>query len=117
MRKLLLVAATAMLLAIGLTALHRSPALAQNSDIVQMVANAKTAADHEAIAQYYDREAASAKANAALHRSQAETYEKLRIKPPDMIHHCREIAKDFDRIAREADDLAVAHRAMAKAAK
>ena len=48
----------------------------------QMIANAKTPADHEAIAAYYQEQAADAKKKADLHRRTAETYRSLKISKP-----------------------------------
>ena len=39
-----------------------------DDNLNESIASAKTAADHEAIAAYYDQEATSAEAKAALHR-------------------------------------------------
>lgn len=82
-----------------------------------MIANAKTAADHEAIANYYDRQAEEARASAKFHKEISEKYARFRIKPPDMVAHCQEIAEGYERIATQFEDLAALHRGMAKAAK
>jgi hypothetical protein len=47
---------------------------AEKFDLEKAIAGAKTPADHEAIASYYDREAATAKDKAAEHRRLAELY-------------------------------------------
>ena len=75
------------------------------------------AADQEAIAAYYDQEAADAKKKADLHRNTADTYQKLNIaKPVGMLNMCTSLVKYWDQVAEQARDLARAHRAMAKAA-
>lgn len=45
-------------------------------DIEKMILEAKTPADHEAIAAYYDQQAADARAKAAEHRKMGESYRK-----------------------------------------
>src|SRR4029450_6282520 len=50
---------------------------AEKFDLEKAIAGAKTPADHQAIASYYDREAATAKDKAAEHRRLAETYRTL----------------------------------------
>ncbi len=89
----------------------------QEANLEQMIANAKTPADHEAIATYYDREAADNASTAEFHRKLAKTYADLHIKPTDMRHHCEEMAKYFAGVARDAKLLAAEHREMAKKAK
>ena len=88
-----------------------------DDNLAQSIANAKTAADHEAIAAYYDQEAADAKKKADLHRNVADTYQKLNIaKPVGMVNMCKGLVKYWDKVADQAKDLAKAHREMAKAA-
>ena len=82
-----------------------------DDNLNESIANAKTPADHEAIAAYYDQEAASAESKAALHRKAASNY-----KPVGMANMCKGIAQYWDKVAAEAKDLAKAHRAMAKGA-
>ena len=116
-----------MLLAFGLfllaaVALPTTRAVAQQGavtagNINEMISNAKTPAEHEAIASYYDQEAADARKNAELHHHSAETYRTMRTeKPAGMANMCDAIAADFDKAAAEAEKLAKSHREMAKAA-
>ncbi len=114
-----------MLLAAGLilfaATVPASRAIAQlatvtDDNLDQSIAAAKTPADHEAIAAFYDKEAARLEGYAKLHHSTHETYEKFRLKPSDMAHHCDELAKSYQRGANEAKTLAEEHRAMAKKA-
>jgi hypothetical protein len=110
-----------MLLAVGLILLAAATvpairagaqtAVVTDDNFEQSVANAKTPADHEAIAAYYDQEAASAEAKAALHRRSASNY-----KPPNMAGMCKGIADYWDKVASDAKALAKGHRDMAKAA-
>jgi len=88
-----------------------------DANLDRMIADAKTPADHEAIAAFYDKEAADAEAKAKLHHSVQKNYESFKMKPAEMAHHCDELGKYFDRIASQAKALAEAHRAMAKEAE
>ena len=88
-----------------------------DDNLAQSIANAKTAADQEAVAAYYDQEAADAKKKADLHRNVADTYQKLNIaKPVGMANMCKGLVSYWDKVADQAKDLAKAHREMAKAA-
>lgn len=82
-----------------------------------MIASARTPADHDAIAAYYEMQAAKMKKNAELHRHWADTYRKLKIpKPVYMAEMCDNIAAMWDKIAADDLKLAQAHREMAKKA-
>ena len=95
---------------------------ARAADIDQMVASAKTAADHEAIAAYYDHAATEAEKQAKEHETLKETYEKKHAyrseqnfggKKPSW--HCGLAAKYYEDVATEDRTLAQGHRQMAKA--
>jgi len=93
------------------------PAAVTDDNLDQMITSAKAPADHEAIAAFYEQQAADAKKKAALHRNTADTYRKLNIsKPVDMAHMCDGIAAMWDKIAADNLKLAKAHHHMAKAA-
>jgi hypothetical protein len=87
-----------------------------------MIAKAKSPADHEAIAAYYDKEATEAEAKAEQHKKMADSYTKLRPDHPASLEghlkplpgHCRAEAKYYEGIATENRALAAAHRKMAK---
>jgi|SRR5215813_2352861 len=82
-----------------------------------MVANAKTAADHEAIAAFYKQLAEKDRKDAEVHKSWAETYKKLKLsKPVGMARMCNATAKYDLQAAEQAEELAKAHEEMAKAA-
>jgi len=88
-----------------------------DSNLDRAIAAAKTSADHEAIASYYDKEAADAEAKAKLHHAMHHRYEDFKLKPADMAHHCDELAKYFERVADQDKSLAKEHREMAKKAE
>src|SRR5262245_6836890 len=107
------VAAVALMLAAPRTV------LAQPSD--SAIAGAKTAQDHEAIAQSYDDEAKALREKATLHTNQAKAYAEHQT--PHGTHgsaameaHCKKLATAYTAAAKDADQLAAAHREMAKKA-
>ncbi len=93
------------------------PAVVTDAQLDKVITNAKTPADREAIAAYFDQEAADTKKKADLHRRTAETYRNLKIaKPVYMAQMCDNIAAMWDKIAADQEKLANAHREMAKKA-
>jgi len=86
-----------------------------DDNLNEMIANAKTPSDHEAIAAYYEQQAADANKKAALHRNTADTYRKLKIsKPVGMAEMCDGIATMWTKIASGDTKLANAQRELAK---
>jgi hypothetical protein len=96
---------------------------AEDVDIVQKVKSAKTAADHEAIAKYYEDQAAAAKKKAADHKTMGESYRGMGTATGKssgfsaMPQHCDSLTKSFTQEAAEYEAMAKAHRDLAKAAK
>lgn len=85
--------------------------------IDEMIAGAKTAADHEAIAARYDDEAASARAKSEMHERMAVSYRNIGgrgIAKAHMDAHCESLAKIYEQAAKENAALADGHREMAK---
>src|SRR5262245_53899083 len=113
-----IMSATVALLAISMFA-YLSPGSAQDGkSIEQMVTEAKTPADHEAIAAYYDKEAQDAHQKHAEHQKLAESYDLTpKLKGGTMSKHCTDAGKKYEGIAKDYEALAKAHRQMAKAAK
>ena len=111
----------AALFTVGLS-LPTSYAVGADTDITDRVENAKTAADHEAIAKYYDGEAADAKKRADVRRKMAKTYSVgggigKGIGPVPFPQHCQAIAKDADDEASHYTAMAEMHRQLAKSGK
>ena len=106
--------ASALLLSLVLAGCASGPP-AHTAELHQQIESASTASEHAALATYYDREAATARATAAEHRSRALRYPST--PPPrgsgSMRNHCNVIARNFDAIAAEYVGLAADHRAMA----
>lgn len=93
---------------------------AEDFDVDKAIATAKTAADHEAIAAYFDKEAAEAQAKVESHSKMGEDYKKLGGAAIEKLHieqHCERLTKSYARAADEAKALAAAHREMAKQAE
>lgn len=96
-------------LALGLlvTALHLAPSQARAEEatpfnLEKAMAEAKTPAQHEAMASYYDREAATAHAKAAEYRKLAATYRDLAITGRSQFQiggHYRQLAQYYERLA------------------
>jgi hypothetical protein len=109
------------LLVAGVLSLSAARALAEEGqDIEQEIANAKTAADHEKIASFYDGEAKSAESKADEHDRMAASYKKAGggvIVKLHLDQHCADISKRYREVAKDARNLAAAHREMAKDAK
>ena len=113
------IALTAALLLVTAVAMPTIRAIAQEAVVTddnldQALVSAKTAADHEAIAQYYDKQVAENEDKAKLHHATHHYYENFKIKPIDMAKHCDELAKYYQRVADEDKKLAAGHREMAK---
>jgi len=91
---------------------------AEQCDIEQAITGATTPADHEAIASYYAREAATAHAKAAELRTLAELYRSVagRKGPLPMDGHCQRLAQHYESVAADNATLAAAHRQMAREA-
>jgi hypothetical protein len=112
------IAALAFIVALALPAVRAGAA--EEVDIDKMILNAKTPADHEAIAAYYDEQAATAKAKAATHRNMGEDYKKVGGALASKTHfheHCESLVRSFESAAKDYAAMAAAHREMAKAAK
>jgi hypothetical protein len=85
----------------------------------EAVENAKTAQDHEAIAQSYDAEAKALREKATFHQNQAKryggpSYSKAHHASGSMDSHCKKLASSYEAAAKDADAMAAAHRDMAK---
>jgi hypothetical protein len=93
------------------------PTTVTDDNLDQMITSAKTPAEHEAIAAYFEQEAKEAKKKAELHRRSADTYRKMKVsKPVYMAEMCDNVAAYWDGVSTNAENLAKAHRAMAKTA-
>ncbi len=116
-------ALAAVAVVVSLTGIVASARAGEHEDIIEKVKDAKTAADHEAIAAYYDKEAAAARQEAAKHREMAATYKAGGLSigkgagDVPLPQHCLNLAKDYDEAAQNYSALAAAHRVLAKSVK
>lgn len=101
---------------VALLAISAAPALA-GQDLSAKITAAKTAADHEALADAYAKEAAEAEANAAAHDKMAASYKALGKTGLYHDQHCAAIAYRYREQAKDLKVLADAERAAAKAVK
>jgi hypothetical protein len=85
----------------------------------QMITEAKTPADHEALAAFYEKEAQEARQKQAQHQQMSEEYAKIPVlkTKTGAVAHCQAIAKKYEEIAKENEALAQMHKEMATAAK
>ena len=113
---MMLVLAPALLLMVAATALPTSRAFAQDQDIEQMIDNAKTSADYEAIADYYQKKGDEAQKQLEWHQKLYKTYkENPRLSTMQM--HCHRLIHIYKDEATEDLVMADQYRQMAKKAK
>ena len=90
---------------------------ADETSIEKMIATAKTASDHEAIANYYKQQAADARSKADMHKKMAEQYSMSGIgnqaTKTHFHQHCEALVRSYQTEANEYDALATAHQDMA----
>jgi hypothetical protein len=83
-----------------------------------VIETAQTKEEHEALAKYYDEEAATARSIAKRHERMAGSYLRWRgstkRNKPNYISHCKGIAAKQNEIAQEFEELAKMHRDDAK---
>ena len=111
-----------MILAVLLGALAIAPGIAGAEDdksLEQLVVEtADTKAEHEALANYYEREAADARKLANRHKSMGRAYVGGKsMNNQAMSSHCNKIAEQQEAIAKEYEEMAKMHRDEAKQAK
>jgi hypothetical protein len=106
---MLVLAATAML------PVTRAAAVS-DSDIDAQIAAAKTPADHEAIATYYDGKAAEAQAKADEHKKMSAAYKKEggSVSKTHLHDHCDGLVRVYQSAAKDYRAMADAHRQLAK---
>jgi hypothetical protein len=91
----------------------------ERKNVEQMITEAKTPADHEAIAAYYEKEAQAAREQQASHQRMAESYARIPVleMKSGLASHCNIIARRYEEVAKEYETLAQLHRDMAKSAQ
>ena len=115
-----IVSAAVALLGIGVltTSLPVSVA-AEGKSVEQMISEAKTPAEHEAIGAYYEKEAQEAHKKRAQHQKMSDSYATIPVlkTKTGAVAHCNTIAKKYEDLAKEYEALAKLHKDMAKSAK
>ena len=99
-----------------LLALPVSAAAGDAPDIEAMIESAATKADHAAVAEYFERAAEEARADADRHSRMAARYQKLggpQVEKWHLDRHCRGLVKSYRSAAEENEALATAHRTIA----
>jgi hypothetical protein len=106
-------------MATGLALPNFRAAVADEMNIEQRISTAKTAADHEAIAAYYEEQAKAARAKGEEHKRMSADYRKAggSMAKSQLPEHCNGLAVIYSGAAKQYDALAAMHRKMAKAAK
>lgn len=83
---------------------------------MDQISSAKTAADHEAIAAEYSKQAAEAKAKATEHDEMGKMYSGYLKEKVHFEEHCRALAASYRNMAKELEAMASMHRDLAKQA-
>jgi hypothetical protein len=115
MKRMMLVLAPALVLLIAVAALPNPQAFAQDQNIEQMIENAKTPADYEAIAAYYDKQADAAQQQLDWHEKLYKTY-KQNPRMSTMQMHCHRLIALYKQQVKEDRVTADEYRHMAKKA-
>ncbi|HEX7235707.1 MAG TPA: hypothetical protein VF405_02025 [Gammaproteobacteria bacterium] len=102
------------LLAAFLAAPSLSPA--QQHDIEHLVIEmANTAQEHQAVAAHYRMKAQEARDESARHQPMGQVYAARRSSTPQQARqHCENLAKQFQAVAAEYEELAKLHDEMSK---
>ncbi len=93
---------------------------APSPELLQRIESARTRGDHEALATYYNQEAAKARAIADNHRKMAKSYQGNLSGGrggASMPAHCNAIVRSHESIAAEYEGMAAAHRQLAAQAQ
>jgi len=86
-------------------------------NLAQKIETAKTAADHEAIAAFYQAKAAASTEEAKRHEAMLASYKKVGGKMYQAWeNHCKSLIQSYNKEAKDYEMLAKEHAKMAKAA-
>ena len=119
--KFLLFTASAVLsVGLALSGCADTATSAPTPSLQQRIEAAHTRADHQALAAYYNGEAAAARAKAAEHREMIKAYHKQVAGGhgnANMATHCNSLITGYESIAADYERMATSHRQMAEQAK
>ena len=115
----LMLGACAGLLALSLSLGGYALSAGQESSLVQKIESAKTRADHEALAAFYEQEAKTAQAKVEEHKQMAKAYGKIGhlVEKHNMLQHCDRLVKNYQDAAQGNLALAKLHRELAAKAQ
>lgn len=111
-KRAILPLASALLLALGLAACASGPSSAPGLELQRRIESASTPGEHEALAAYYDSEAATARKRAEDHRNMARAYAGSR-NSGSMAGHCDLLVRSHENLARQYAEMAAGHRGLA----
>ena len=125
LRTALLTAAVMMLMGVvSVPASADDSKILKKDELKTLIGNAKTAQDHQRIADHYTAKAAQLETEATEHVEEAAKYkanpnmhEMKHPGGPNTAVHCESMARNLRAAAKDARELAEDHQAMAKAAK
>ena len=105
-------------LALGVVGFQPSAPAAEEKSPEQMIAEAKTPADHEAIAAFYKEEAQAARQKQTRHERMKLLYlDRCPMKMVTMRSHCESIAQKYTGMAEDYETLVQLHKEMATEAQ
>jgi alcohol dehydrogenase class IV len=116
MKRTIVVIGVALGLLVSGTTLPVARAFAQDQNIEQMIENAKTPADYEAIAAYYDKQADEAQKQLDWHEKLYKTY-KQNPRLSTLQMHCHRLIRLYKEQLKEDRVTADQYRQMAKKAQ
>ncbi len=87
------------------------------ANLAQHITDAKSPAEHEALAAYFRGQAATAAAGVRTHEAMLKSYERVSGRPKThMDEHCKQLLQSYRQQERAFQELAADHEKMAKAA-
>ena len=92
------------------------PAAAADMSLDQMIENAKTRADHEAIAKHYEDDAKTYQAKAEEHKKMEASYRIMsqdKAKLTAFVAHCKKLVTQYEELVKEDLELAKLHHQFA----
>lgn len=88
-----------------------------DDNVAERIAQAKTSADHEAIAEYYKAQAAVAAAKVKEHEAMLASYKNVAGTSLEIMrNHCKGLIQSYGQEQREYEALAKEHEKLAQAA-
>lgn len=106
--------ALALLLSAGWPALAAAEVTSDN--LAEAVESAKTAADYEALAAYYHKQAAEQVARAEMHEKMMPRFQRFGRQGTNLSSHCKLIIADARKLAGQYEAMAKMYEQMAKEA-